>query len=175
MRFLGKDSSRLRGPLLTKIIEHAHSKALRAGACVLRKGSPALTAGPPYENKKPNETFISLSLTATTINCPYGSTYIFKLQVIFCFFYTISVHLGTELPVPRGGLGTEVPVPRYMSPDTKWRGLFSHGLLASVQLIISALHVNELIVGASLYDASLLHDHDAVRVLDRGKSVSYDK
>ena len=86
---------------LTKIIEHAHSKALRAGACVLRKESPALTAGTPYENKKPNETFISLSLTATTINCPYGSTYIFKLQVIFCFFYTISVHLGTEVPVPR--------------------------------------------------------------------------
>lgn len=129
-----------------------------------RQGFLPLTRAPPYENKKPNETFISLSLTATTINCPYGSTYIFKLQVIFCFLYTISIHLGTE-----------VPVPRYMSPDTKWRGLFSHGLLASVQLIISALHVNELIVGASLYDASLLHDHDAVRVLDRGKSVSYDK
>ena len=64
---------------------------------------------------------------------------------------------------------------RYLSPDTKWRGLFSHGFLASLQLIISALHVNELVVGASLYDASMLHDHDAVRVLDRGKSVSYDK
>lgn len=142
-----------------KIIEHAHSKALRAGACVLRKESPALTAGPPYENKKPNETFISLSLTATTINCPYGSTYIFKLQVIFCFFIQFLFIWGR----------------RYLFPDTKWRGLFCHGLLASVQLIISALHVNELIVGASLYDASLLHDHDAVRVLDRGKSVSYDK
>ena len=146
------------------------------------QGFLPLTRAPPYENKKPNETFISLSLTATTINCPYGSTYIFKLQVIFCFLYTISTHLGTEVPVPRGGLGTEVPVPpgrlwgrRYLSPDTKWRGLFCHGLLASVQLIISALHVNELIVGASLYDASLLHDHDTVRILDRGKSVSYDK
>lgn len=124
------------------------------------QGFLPLTRAPPYENKKPNETFISLSLTATTINCPYGSTNIFKLQAIFCFFYTISVRLGTEVPVPS---------------DTKWRELFCHGLLASVQLIISALHVNELIVGASLYDASLLHDHDAVRVLDRGKSVSYDK
>ncbi len=75
------------------------------------QGFLPLTRAPPYENKKPNETFISLSLTATTINCPYGSTYIFKLQVIFCFLYTISTHLGTEVPVPRGGLGTEVPVP----------------------------------------------------------------
>ena len=135
------------------------------------QGFLPLTGAPPYENKKPNETFISLSLTATTINCPYGSTYIFKLQVIFCFLYTISTHLGTEVPVPPGAVWGR----RYLSPDTKWRGLFCHGLLASVQLIISALHVNELIVGASLYDASLLHDHDTVRILDRGKSVSYDK
>lgn len=147
------------------------------------QGFLPLARAPPYENKKPNETFISLSLTATTINCPYGSTYIFKLQVIFCFLYTISAHLGTEVPVPSGRLGDGGTCPppgatwgrRYLSPDTKWRELFCHGLLASVQLIISALHVNELIVGASLYDASLLHDHDAVRVLDRGKSVSYDK
>mgnify|MGYP006998033040 FL=1 len=135
-----------------------------------RQGFLPLTRVPPYENKKPNETFISLSLTATTINCPYGSTYIYKLQVIFCFLYTISTHLGTEVPVPSAAWGR-----RYLSPDTKWRGLFCHGLLASVQLIISALHVNELIVGASLYDTSLLHDHDAVCVLDRGKSVGYDK
>ena len=80
------------------------------------QGFLPLTRAPPYENKKPNETFISLSLTATTINCPYGSTYIFKLQVIFCFLYTISTHLGTEVPVPPGRLGdggTWVPVPRY--------------------------------------------------------------
>lgn len=135
------------------------------------QGFLPLTRAPPYENKKPNETFISLSLTATTINCPYGSTYIFKLQVIFCFLYTISTRLGTEVPVPLGGLWGR----RYLSPDTKWRGSLCHGLLASVQLIISALHVNELVVGASLYDTPLLHYHDAVRVLDRGKSVGYDK
>ena len=139
------------------------------------QGFLPLTRAPPYENKKPNETFISLSLTATTINCPYGSTYIFKLQVIFCFLYTISTHLGTEVPVPQGRFGDGGTCPPIQSPDTKWRRLFCHGLLASVQLIISALHVNELVVGASLYDASLLHDHDTVRILDRGKSVSYDK
>ena len=76
-----------------------------------RQGFLPLTRVPPYENKKPNETFISLSLTATTINCPYGSTYIYKLQVIFCFLYTISTHLGTEVPVPSASWGR-----RYLSP-----------------------------------------------------------
>ena len=47
--------------------------------------------------------------------------------------------------------------------------------IAGIQLIISAFGSDELVVGAPLDDAALLHDHDAVRVLDCGKPMGNDK
>ena len=47
--------------------------------------------------------------------------------------------------------------------------------LCLVELVVRALFCHQFVVGSPLDDPSLLHDHDAVRVLDRGKSVGYDK
>lgn len=37
--------------------------------------------------------------------------------------------------------------------------------VAGIQLVVTSFLGNELIMGAALYDASLFHDHDAVRIL----------
>ena len=48
-------------------------------------------------------------------------------------------------------------------------------LVASIEVIVAALLGKKLLVGAALYDTALLHDHDAVGILDRGKAVGDDK
>ena len=47
--------------------------------------------------------------------------------------------------------------------------------IPSIQLIILALLLDELVMGAPLDDAALLHDHDAVGVAHRGQAVGDDK
>ena len=53
------------------------------------------------------------------------------------------------------------------------RGLF--GEVAGVELVVLALLGDQLVVGAALYYAALLHDHDAVRVADGGEAVGDDE
>ena len=47
--------------------------------------------------------------------------------------------------------------------------------IAGVQLIIFSFGRDQFVMGAALDDAPLLHDHDAVRVLDRGQPVGNDE
>ena len=47
--------------------------------------------------------------------------------------------------------------------------------IPSIQLIILALLLDELVMGAPLDNPALLHDHDAVRVADGGQAVGNDE
>ena len=47
--------------------------------------------------------------------------------------------------------------------------------MSSVKLIVSAARCDQPVVASPLYDAALLHDHDAVCVADGGKPVRNDK
>ncbi len=40
-------------------------------------------------------------------------------------------------------------------------------LFTCIQLVVSALPGNELVMSAALYDAALFHYHDAVRIFNR--------
>ena len=46
---------------------------------------------------------------------------------------------------------------------------------AGVELVVGALPGDELVVAASLYNTSMVKDHDDVGVLDRGEPVGYDE
>ena len=55
------------------------------------------------------------------------------------------------------------------------RGQLSRYVVPGIELIISSLLFNEVIMGSSLDDASLLKNHATVAVSYRGKSVGNDE
>ena len=84
---------------------------------------------------------------------------------VFSIYYTSDTNL--VCPSISSGISEIVP---YGSTNQKLRRK-----ITSIKLVILALRRDQLIVGTSLDDPSLLHDHDTVGVLDGGETVGDDE